>query len=81
MLSIILIAIAIAAFVAWIMSISLLIDAARAKGHKMDSTGKLWFIGLFATPIVVGLYVNALPDLTHGTAVSRQSAADELPRV
>lgn len=48
--------------VAWIMSISMFIDAARAKGYKMKKTGVIWFVGIFATPIVAGLYVNALPD-------------------
>lgn len=48
--------------VAWIMSISMFIDAARAKGYKMKKTGMIWFVGIFATPIVAGLYVNALPN-------------------
>lgn len=50
------------AVIAWIMSIYMFIDAARAKGYKMKKTGMIWFVGIFTTPIVAGLYVNALPD-------------------
>lgn len=53
--------------VAWIMSISMFIDAARAKGYKMKKTGMIWFVGIIATPIVAGLYVNALPDKSKET--------------
>lgn len=49
-------------FVAWLLAISLIIKAAQAKGWHKDGTGKLWFIGIFATPIILGLYVAALPD-------------------
>lgn len=55
-------AIVVCAIVAWIMSINMFIDAARAKGYKMKKTGVIWFVGIFATPIVAGLYVNALPN-------------------
>lgn len=49
-------------FIAWLLAISLIIKAAQAKGFHRDGTGKLWFIGIFATPIVLGLYVASLPD-------------------
>lgn len=55
-------AIVVCTIVAWIMSINMFIDAARAKGYKMKKTGVIWFVGIFATPIVAGLYVNALPN-------------------
>lgn len=58
----IMLAIVVCTIVAWIMSISMFIDAARAKGYKMKKTGVIWFVGIFATPIVAGLYVNALPN-------------------
>ena len=58
----IMLAIVVCAIVAWIMSINMFIDAARAKGYKMKKTGVIWFVGIFATPIVAGLYVNALPN-------------------
>lgn len=47
--------------VAYFMSIKCLVDAARAKTEKLGR-GKLWFIGLFTTPIVLGLIVCALKD-------------------
>ena len=46
--------------IAEIMSIVKLIDVAKDKG--CGGTGLLWFIGLFASPIVLGLYVASLPD-------------------
>lgn len=52
----------IAILVAWIMSISLIINAIKAKGYEQITVGTLWFIGLFASPIVLGLYAVALPD-------------------
>ena len=58
----IMLAIVVCTIVAWIMSISMFIDAARAKGYKMKKAGVIWFVGIFATPIVAGLYVNALPN-------------------
>lgn len=58
----IMLAIVVCTIVAWIMSINMFIDAARAKGYKMKKTGMIWFVGIFATPIVAGLYVNALPN-------------------
>ncbi len=49
--------------IASIVSISLMIDAGRAKGYPMSNTGILWFVGICAPlgPIVVGIYINALP--------------------
>lgn len=58
----IMLAIVVCTIVAWIMSINMFIDAARAKGYKMKKTGVIWFVAIFATPIVAGLYVNALPN-------------------
>lgn len=63
MLEVLILILVIIVLVAWIASIGLLIDAARDKGYFKDGgAGVLWFIGIFATPIVVGLYVCALPD-------------------
>ncbi len=47
--------------VAYFMSIKCLVDAAQAKTER-PSRGKLWFIGLFTTPIVLGLIVCSLRD-------------------
>ena len=43
----------------------------------------LWFIGIFATPIVVGLYVAALPDKNAPRAKGekRPVTNDELPSI
>lgn len=56
------IVVGIAVLIAWLLAISMFIDAAKAKGYPMTSTGLLWFVGIFATPLAVGLYVAALPD-------------------
>lgn len=73
---------------AWLVAINLFVDLAKEKGHFKDGAGTLWFIGLFATPIVVGLYVVALPDKSNssntGTGAklsSASSADDELPSI
>ena len=74
---------------AWIRAISLFIDAAKEKGYYEDGkVGDLWFIGIFATPITVGIYTTALPDKRHQNAVPAASAEakaasvqDELPSI
>lgn len=47
--------------VAYFMAIGSLVKTARAKGCPFGS-GKLWFIGLFTTPIILGVLVAAQPD-------------------
>lgn len=50
-------------FIADILAINLLVDAVRAKGwYLQKGAGELWFIGLLATPITLGLYTASLPD-------------------
>ena len=69
---VIVVLVAIVLIVAWIMAIMSLIDAAEAKGwYKNEGTGKLWFIGLFASPIVLGLYVASLPDVYLRNGVTK----------
>lgn len=47
--------------VAYVMAIKLFIDLAKNNGFCEDGgSGKLWFIGIFTTPIVIGIYVLAL---------------------
>lgn len=58
--------------VAYFMTISSLVKTARAKGCPFGS-GKLWFIGIFTTPIVLGVLVAAQPDR------GRQTNGDALP--
>ena len=52
--------------VAYFMSISMFTKVAQAKGHYLSGTGKLWFIGIFATPLILGIYVASLPDVNAG---------------
>ena len=68
------------ALVAWIVAIDLLIKAGKAKGYAMKNTGALWFVGIFATPIVVGLYIASLPD-NRTIAGLEKPAEAELPKV
>lgn len=56
------IALAICIIAAWFVSIRLFIKSARMKGHYIDGAGVLWFIGIFTTPIILGLYVGSLAD-------------------
>lgn len=67
---------------ACVASISLFIQAAQEKGYyEHGGTGLLWFIGLFATPIVVGLFVASLPDLKGRKAKQKGAVEAELPAV
>lgn len=67
---------------AFLASISLFIKAAKEKGYyENGGTGILWFIGIFATPIVVGLYTASLPDLRGQKAKQEETVDTELPPV
>ena len=74
-------------FIPWFLSMKLFIDMAKEKGYYEDGdTGILWLTGLFATPIVVGIYAAGLPDKhlrgkAAGTVGYAQSIDDELPSV
>ena len=74
------------ALIAWFIAISMFVNLANDKGHHLDDTGKLWFVGIFASPIVLGIYVLGLRDkkATNGTASMNQGKAagkveDDLP--
>lgn len=58
------IVILIVVIVAWVNAINLYLAALAEKGYELDNSirGKIWFIGLFATPLAAGLYVASLPD-------------------
>jgi ABC-type sulfate transport system permease subunit len=62
---------------AWIAGILILLDIARDKGETR--TGLLGFIGFFASPIVLGLIVVALPQ--KNAAIEAKDKSDELPRL
>ena len=53
--------VAISMLAAWVIAVSMLIDAMEAKGYTPKNKGALWFVGIFASPVVLGLYVVALP--------------------
>ena len=70
----------IVAFIAWLYSIYLFVDIAQKKGHV--NTGPIWFIGIFATPIVAGLYVLMLEDKKGSSASAKaESGTNELPSI
>ena len=46
---------------AWCLWIALMVDSAVAKGCTW-AKGWLWFIGLFLTPLALGLAVIGMPD-------------------
>lgn len=56
-------------FVASLLAINEFIKVGRTKGHSMDNSDLLWFIGVFVPlgPLAVGLYVMALPDRSQPT--------------
>ena len=68
------------ALAARVVAINLLIKAGRAKGYEMENAGILRFVGIFATPILVGLYIASLPD-NRTIAGLEKPAEAELPKV
>lgn len=64
-------------FCVWLLAIHSFVEVAKMKGHHQDGAGTLWLIGLFASPIVLGLYAAALPD----RAAPPAAKADELPAI
>lgn len=67
----------VAMIAAGLVAISLFVDLAKEKGHYRDDANILWFIGIFASPVVLGIYVMALSGKN-----SKESFADiskELP--
>lgn len=47
--------------VAYFLSISMMVHSATEKGCPWGK-GRLWFIGIFTTPITLGVIVAGLPD-------------------
>lgn len=66
------------AFFISLLVISLLVNAAKEKGFHRNDAGVLWVIGIFASPIVLGLYTASLPD--RGAPAATMPAAPEDPR-
>lgn len=64
-------------FAASVVSIKGFVSIIRAKGYFQEAkTGWLWLIGLFATPITLGLFAVALPE-KKGDEISDE--ASEFP--
>ncbi len=57
-----LLAIPVLIIVAWIISISELVKIAKLKEFYREGAMKLWLIGIFTTPILLGVLVAALPN-------------------
>ena len=66
------------AFFISLLVISLLVNAAKEKGFHRNDAAVLWVIGIFASPIVLGLYTASLPD--RGAPAATMPAASEDPR-
>lgn len=60
--TVIVVVLAVLAIVAYFLTIGCLVHSAKEKGHHTNGAGKLWFIGIFGTPILLALYVISLPD-------------------
>lgn len=77
------IVIAFMAFCVWLLAIHSFVEVVKMKGHHQEGATTLWLIGLFASPIVLGLYAAALPDrnATVATKAAAPNPADELPAI
>ena len=69
----------IAMFVVGLITTNLLIKIAKEKGHYRDSAALLWVIGIFCTPIVLGIYVIALPDRSVPVPAAQPAQASVAP--
>lgn len=72
-----LIALLLLCLAAWLLSTYVFLEIIRDKGYfRKKGSGWLWFIGIFATPIVPGIIAMALPEkMSDESAV----ATDDLP--
>ena len=50
------------AFAAYLLAVRLLADIIQMKGFSVESRWKLYLIGVFTTPIVLGIIAIAVPD-------------------
>lgn len=78
------VAVCVLALIAGLLSINLFAKLAKEKGHFEQGTGILWFIGLFASPIVLGIYVAALQDRRtemNAGICGGKNVNDELPSI
>lgn len=52
----------VAAFAAYLLAVRLLADIIQMKGFSVENRWRLYFIGVFTTPIVLGIIAIAVPD-------------------
>lgn len=76
----IVVVVAVAVLAAFLAATGLFVELAEEKGYTARSK-LLWFIGVFASPIVVGLYVLSLPDLRNPESRKQSAVESELPSV
>ena len=77
--SVIILVLVILAIVAYFLTIGCLVHSAKTKGHHTNGAGKLWFIGIFGTPILLALYVISLPD-RGGVPADPQAGYPQYPQ-
>ena len=67
----------------YLVMIALFVSAAKKKGHYVDGTAVPWLVGIFLSPLVLALYVCALPDRgkQEPTASAKQESSlpEDLP--
>ena len=52
----------VAVFAAYLLAVRLLADIIQMKGFSVENRWMLYFIGVFTTPIVLGIIAIAVPD-------------------
>ncbi len=83
----ILLAVPICYFIAWVIGMGIITEAAKDKGYD-DLNGRLWFIGFFGLIFTSAAIVAALPDkkmrsiVSSGAQSNSMTASDdELPEL
>lgn len=84
-IALIILLIAIAVIICWILAISMLVKAAKQSGYPEDKVWRLWLIGICTTPLVLGICVVVfqLSQIASASSTqkgfSHQNGASELP--
>ena len=60
--------------IAMFVAISLMVESAVKKGIPEDQKGKLWFIGIFATPLILGVCVLVMAGAPDEAPASKGAA-------
>lgn len=72
--------VAIVVLLAWVMIIDKFIKLAKKKDPSIETTGDLWFMGIFASPIALGIYVLCLGSGSQN-GLPEKDPTSELPSV